>query len=217
MRDSFVFYLSQYDAIKELTDEQIGRLMRAIFEKQLGKEVVLENDIKIAFNFINNQMLVDQKKYAETCEKRRLSGKQGGAPKGNQNARKTTKNKQNKLNDNENDNENDIKKESKKEKPNYEEVLKKFSLSEEVENAVRDFIQMRSFIKHPLTNRGLELAIKEVLRLSSQEEEQVKIFEQSVMRNWLGVFPLKEQQTKSKEQAEIDAFMEKTAREWGME
>ena len=121
MKDSFVFYLSQYDAIKELNNEQLGRLMRAIFEKQLGNEVVLENDIKIAFNFINNQMLVDQKKYDEICEKRRASGKRGGAPKGNSNASKTTKttktskNKQNKLNDNDNDSSYEEEKKIKKE------------------------------------------------------------------------------------------------------
>ena len=60
-KDSLVFYLSQYEAIKSLNNEQLGRLFRAIFEKQLQnnsktteKEVVLEDDIIIAFNFINN-------------------------------------------------------------------------------------------------------------------------------------------------------------------
>jgi len=68
-KDSFVLYISQYIAIKDLTDEQLGKLFRAIFEKQLGNEVVLDNDIKIAFNFINNQMVVDNEKYLKKCEK----------------------------------------------------------------------------------------------------------------------------------------------------
>ena len=94
-KDSFVFYISQYEAIKELEDEQLGKLFRAIFEKQLGKEVVLENSIKIAFNFIINQMVVDKQKYL----------------KGNQNAKKEKQPNQpnrekNNLNDNENDNDN---------------------------------------------------------------------------------------------------------------
>ena len=113
MKESIIFYISQYTAIKDLTDEQIGRLFRAIFEKQLGNEVVLEDDIKIAFNFINNQLVVDEKKYTEKCEKNRNNGKKGGAPIGNQNAKKTTKQPKqpnglkNNPNDNENENEND--------------------------------------------------------------------------------------------------------------
>ena len=35
MKDSIIFYLSQYDAIKSFSNEQLGRLFRAIFENQL--------------------------------------------------------------------------------------------------------------------------------------------------------------------------------------
>ena len=112
MKDSFVFYLSQYEAVKDLENEQLGRLFRAIFEKQLGNEVVLENDIKIAFNFINNQMVVDRAKYLKKCETLKNNAKKGGAPKGNKNASKQKQPKQpnrekNNLNDNEHDNDND--------------------------------------------------------------------------------------------------------------
>lgn len=107
-KDSIIFYLSHYEIVKKtLNYEQLGRLYSALFEKQLGKEVVLEDDIKMAFEFINNQLLVDKKKYEEISLKRSISGKKGGAPKGNKNASKnnqTNKNKQNKLNDNEKEN-----------------------------------------------------------------------------------------------------------------
>ena len=112
-KDSIIFYFSHYNIIKKLNDEQLGRLFRALFEKQLGNEVVLENDIEMAFDFINNQLLVDNEKYNQIALKRSMAGQRGGAPKGNKNAcknnqtSKTSKNKQNKLNDNENDNEND--------------------------------------------------------------------------------------------------------------
>lgn len=119
MKDSFVFYISQYIAIKDLTNEQLGRLFRALFENQLQNNskqlkttennVVLDDDIKIAFNFINNQMLVDNEKYIKKCERLKENGKKGGAPKGNQNARKQPKQpnqEKNNLNDNDNDNDN---------------------------------------------------------------------------------------------------------------
>lgn len=112
-KDSIIFYFSHYNIIKKLNNEQLGRLFRALFEKQLGNEVVLENDIEMAFDFINNQLLVDKEKYNKISLKRSIAGQQGGAPKGNKNAcknnqtNKTSKNKQNKLNDNENVNDND--------------------------------------------------------------------------------------------------------------
>lgn len=204
-KDSFVFYLSQYDAIKELTDEQIGRLMRAIFEKQLGKEVVLGNDIKIAFNFINNQMLVDQKKYAETCEKRRLSGKQGGAPKGNKNATKTTKNKQNKLNDNDNENDNDIKKENTKEKIHFAE-----------------FVAMTNAEYEKLCSTyGKEFADQCIEVLDNYKGSKGKKYKDDyrAILSWV-VDRVKQNNSfndkyKSKKQVEVDAYMQQTREEWG--
>lgn len=119
-KDSLVFYLSQYEAVKELNNEQLGALYRAIFETALGNEPDISSDIKIAYNFIQNQVKVDAAKYDEKVRKCSESGKLGGAPKGNKNASKTSKtsknkqtvvsvvsNKQNKLNDNVNDNDND--------------------------------------------------------------------------------------------------------------
>lgn len=118
MKDSLIFYISQYDAVKELNDEQLGRLFRALFETQIqnnqkqpennSKKVVLGDDIKIAFNFINNQLVVDAKKYQEKVEKLTANAKKGGAKKGNQNARKQQNNQNNQIeSDNVNVNVND--------------------------------------------------------------------------------------------------------------
>ena len=111
-KDSIIFYFSHYNIIKKLNNEQLGRLFRALFEKQLGNEVVLENDIEMAFDFIYNQLLIDNEKYIKIALKRSIAGQKGGAPKGNKNAcknkstSKTNKNKQNKVNENDNENDN---------------------------------------------------------------------------------------------------------------
>ena len=115
-KETFVFYLSQYEAIKDLNDDQIGRIFRAIFEEQLKttskqpqNNVVLTGAEKIAFNFIYNQMVVDNEKYLKKCETLKNNAKKGGAPKGNQNAKKQKQpnREKNNLNDNDNDNVND--------------------------------------------------------------------------------------------------------------
>lgn len=145
MKDSFVLYTSQYVAIKELEDEQLGRLFRALFEKQLGNEVVLTNDIKIAFNFINNQMVVDNQKYKKKCETLKNNAKKGGAPKGNQNAKKQKQpnREKNNLNDNDNDNEiiinDNLKEKNKKEKNSFGEFKNVLLNEEELEKLKQRF------------------------------------------------------------------------------
>lgn len=145
MKDSFVLYTSQYVAIKELEDEQLGRLFRALFEKQLGNEVVLTNDIKIAFNFINNQMVVDNQKYKKKCETLKNNAKKGGAPKGNQNAKKQKQpnREKNNLNDNDNDNEiiinDNLKEKNKKEKNSFGEFKNVLLSEEELEKLKQRF------------------------------------------------------------------------------
>ena len=145
MKDSFVLYTSQYVAIKELEDEQLGRLFRALFEKQLGNEVVLANDIKIAFNFINNQIVVDNQKYKKKCETLKNNAKKGGAPKGNQNAKKQKQpnREKNNLNDNDNDNEiiinDNLKEKNKKEKISFGEFKNVLLSEEELEKLKQRF------------------------------------------------------------------------------
>lgn len=136
MKDSFVLYTSQYVAIKELEDEQLGRLFRALFEKQLGNEVVLANDIKIAFNFINNQMVVDNQKYKKKCETLKNNAKKGGAPKGNQNAKKQKQPNREKNNLNDNDN---LKEKNKKEKISFGEFKNVLLSEEELEKLKQRF------------------------------------------------------------------------------
>lgn len=141
MRESFIIYTSFYDPIKGLSDKQLGRIFRALFDYQLGNEVQVEDDIKMAFLFFKNQMDIDTKKYNDKIEANKQNGAKGGAPKGNSNARKkTTENNRNNrtvkkttettLNDNVNVNDNDngikekiIKKEGEREIAELEKIM----------------------------------------------------------------------------------------------
>ena len=55
---------------------------------------------------------------------------------------------------------------------------------------------MRKSIKKPLTTRGLELMIKKLNKLSTNVDEQIEILNNSIMNNWQGVFPLKQNTSK---------------------
>lgn len=89
MNDSFILYTSYYAIIEGLTDEQLGQLTRAIFLYARDGEVIkLEPVVRMAFGFIVDDMKRNKAKYEEKVERWRANGKKGGAPKGNQNARK---------------------------------------------------------------------------------------------------------------------------------
>lgn len=70
-RDSFILYKSHYEPISGLTDEQLGRLFRAIFQWQINGKADPGPDIAMAFGFIINQCRIDNIKYDERCKKNR--------------------------------------------------------------------------------------------------------------------------------------------------
>lgn len=87
--DSFILYTSYYDIVKDLTDEQLGQLTRAIFTyAQDGTEIELQPVVRMAFSFIRSDMEHNNGKYQARLKARSDAGKKGGAPKGNNNARK---------------------------------------------------------------------------------------------------------------------------------
>ena len=184
-KDSFVFYISQYEAIKELENEQLGRLFRAIFEKQLEKEVVLENDIKIAFNFINNQMVVDNEKYLKKCETLKNNAKKGGAPKGNQNAKKQKQpnRKKNNHNENDNDNENDIKT-----------IINNYFNKKELKEKVFEHLEIRKKLKAQNTTRAIKLLLKDLDGKS--ELEQSLMIDKAIKNSWKCYYELSAKEKK---------------------
>ncbi len=83
MKNSIVFYLSQYESIKTLSDEQLGKVYRALFETKLGNEIELEKELIPIYMLLKNQMVLDNQKYIEKCEKNRRNGQLGGRPRKN--------------------------------------------------------------------------------------------------------------------------------------
>lgn len=70
-RDSFLLYRSFYGPIKKMTNNQLGRLFRAIFEYQISGESARDTDIEMALGFFINQFKIDEDKYQERCAKNR--------------------------------------------------------------------------------------------------------------------------------------------------
>lgn len=85
------------------------------------------------------------------------------------------------------------KKERKKEnkQTNYDSIINENIQDESVKQEIYEFIKMRKLIKKPLTDRALKLLISKLNKLSSIPAEQVQILDNSIMNNWQGIFPLK--------------------------
>lgn len=109
MRDSFVFYRSFMEAIEDLPAEDFKRCVVSLTEYALDdKEPDASGVVKTFFKLAKPQIDANNKRFENGCK--------GGAPLGNQNARKQPKTtekqpknnlKQPNVNDNDNDNDND--------------------------------------------------------------------------------------------------------------
>ena len=145
MKDSFVFYKSFYEAIHKVQDKSLkADIFEAICELALNENVIELDDTvgAIIMNLITPQTLANNERYE--------NGKKGGAPKGNQNAKKQLKQpmvdfKNNSkqpnvnVNVNENENVNVNKKENKKEKNVYGEFKNVLLTDDELEKLKQRF------------------------------------------------------------------------------
>jgi hypothetical protein len=80
MRKSFILHLDSLEILKDLTDEQSGKLLKAFYEYNSGIEPELDPITKMVFIPFRNQFIRDLDKYQETCEKNKLNGSKGGRP-----------------------------------------------------------------------------------------------------------------------------------------
>lgn len=65
------------------------------------------------------------------------------------------------------------------------------TLSESLSLKIREFIEFRKLIKAQMTDHAVELLIEKLNKLSSSEETQMQIIDQSILNSWKGVFEIK--------------------------
>lgn len=89
----------------------------------------------------------------------------------------------------------DKKKVSKKDasaRKSFDDLIDEYTENEGLRGALRDYVQMRVSKKAKPTNRALELVFKELDKLGRNDAEKIAIVNQSIMRSWTGIFPLKD-------------------------
>ena len=204
-KDSFILYLDQQEIFKMLTDEEAGQLIKAIFEyENTGKIISLEKSLQIAFIPIKSALDRNKEKYNKVVERNKKNIEKRWNKENTKNTTgkigipKDTKNTDNDSDnehdsDSEHDNEHDMnKKEKVKKRKTFDDVFSENHFSKELENTIKDFIDMRKTIKKPMTTKALELLIKNLEKLTNLEEEKIAILNQSIEHGWQTVYPLKQ-------------------------
>jgi hypothetical protein len=202
MKESFIFYKSWGETIKELPEEYKCKVVDALIDYAFeGKNIDdLEQLVKAIVKPMCSEIDKNTEKYNKKVENLKNNSRNR--------TEIDTKSKRNRneiegdnvndnvnVNVNDNKNVNDLKetptesvskkKTSKKESPVY------FPQDELLEKTFQDYILTRKQIKAPMTDRAIELAINKLNDLSNGDNNRaVKILERSIMNGWKGLFPL---------------------------
>ncbi len=91
MKKNFLLENKQKDTVDTLTDEEAGKLFKGIFNYVNTGDSGLKGVLKAVFITFKQTIDENEEKYQERCEINKLNGSKGGAPKGNQNAKKKSK------------------------------------------------------------------------------------------------------------------------------
>jgi len=88
-KKSFILHLDSLRIHDKLSDEQLGKLFRAMILFQNGEDFELDFALDLAFESFKNQFIRDNEKYDEFAKKQSDNGKKGGRPKKPKETQKT--------------------------------------------------------------------------------------------------------------------------------
>jgi hypothetical protein len=216
MKKSFVLYTDNWVTLKHLSNEQLGELMRMLFEYQIeGNTPEPSNHLFIAFGFIRSAMDRDLEKWNERAERARVNGLKGGRPKENQDGLEETQKTQSvkskpkkpvnvsvSVNDSDSVNENAKVKESNKVYKSTDEIrgMTFFHKNKNVDEAFKDFLVNRIINKDYPTTLAIKSFIKQIPILYKTEQEALDGIARSIQGNYKGLFEPTKNTNKQPEQ-----------------
>lgn len=193
-RKSFLIHKDSLDILDKLSDEQAGRLFKAIkFYQKNNKIPKLDFTLDLVFTPFLNQFLRDEENYKKTCEARKIAGSLGGKQKvaNASNCKQKVANVADNKNKNKKDNENESDSDSKND--NKKDISKEIIINALPifidQKLFADFAEMRKKIKKPITERAYELLIGQLKVFESNNAGAANVaLQNSIMNCWQGVF-----------------------------
>lgn len=123
--------------------------------------------------------------------------KQGVEKQGVENVRQLSTKESSTDKSNTDESSTDEKKERKR--AGYDEIIAGYTENGELRSALVEFVKMRKMMRKPLTDKGLSLLLtgkKGLDGLASNDAGKIDVVQQSIMRGWLGFFPLRDMDAK---------------------
>ena len=205
MRKSFILYSDTYDTLQHLNDEQLGKLMRMIFEYQTsGKTPETNNPLFIAFGFIKSSLDRDGVKYEQRAERSRENGAKGGRPTKNQLGKNETQKTQRviskpkkpdsdsvSVSDSVNDSVN-----TNKIYKSVDEIKKEHFADEKINSLFIQFLSERIARKKYPTDNAIQLLIKQMRKIYKTKEEVIEGLELAIANGWTGLYELNKNNSK---------------------
>lgn len=90
-RKSFIVHHDSLEVINKLTDEQAGKLLKAIKAYQLGEDFEMDLMTDLVFTPFKSQFIRDDEKYQNIVNRNKNNGLKGGRPKTQTNPREPNK------------------------------------------------------------------------------------------------------------------------------
>ena len=72
-------------------------------------------------------------------------------------------------------------------------LVEDYTSNQDLQEAFKDFIEMRKKMKAPLTYRALKICLTKLDSYADTDEKKIAVIEQSIERGWKGLFPLKDE------------------------
>ena len=89
----------------------------------------------------------------------------------------------------------DKEKEEKEKRETYVSILDSYTSNDSLKSSLNDFVEMRKKMKG-FTTRAFKLALNKLDELTNDDEEKIKIVNQSVINSWKSFYELKEESNK---------------------
>lgn len=204
-KNSFLLYIDKREIVETLTDEQAGKVFKAIYKYvDTKEESQLDPVSKIVFMVFRQMLDANEEKYMNIVERNRKNGLRGGRPKKTENQKNPKNpvgylenpNKPKKADtetdtDTENDNDNEInkKKETKKKFGNYQQVK---LTNKELQSLKSDYgddltNQLITYLDEYIEMKGYKakshyLCIKKWVVNAVEEQKQKKLKQQIVRK-----------------------------------
>ena len=178
---SFILHKDSLSVLNKLSDEEAGKLFKAIFNYQSQNILPTNNLISIIFEPFLNQFKRNEEKYQNVVERNKINiAKRWNKP----NTKNTTgkigipKDTKNTDSDSKNKSDSDSKSDSKNDLPIF--------INKDLFNS---FVEMRVKIKKPLTEKAKELLLKDLTKIENKKTGDANIaLENSIKNSWQGVF-----------------------------